>query len=188
MLILHWIDCVWYITTSAEETWFPPKDLDSKITNAYTATRFTRYNIFFYYAAITLVGSEIIPSDQMELIIATLLIFVSTIFIGMVIGEFASLLSSITKKERLKSDEVDIISTVMFSLRLSERLQDRVFEFYYDMNEAQYIQNPTIYQLINPNLTHHLKMYQINASIKEISFLSFDNLNEIEAFSRELEL
>ena len=149
---------------------------------------YSRYNLFIYYAAVIIVGNEILPTDQLEMMIATLLLFVSTIFIGVVIGEFASLLSAITKKERLKSEEVDIISTVMLNLQIKEGVQDRVFDFYNEMSEARFIKTPHLYELINPNLTHHLKMYQINTCIREISFLSFKNLNEIEAFSRELEI
>lgn len=37
---------------------------------------------------------------------------------GLTIGEFSSLLQAITKKERIKSEELDIISTVMLSLKI----------------------------------------------------------------------
>ena len=97
ILTMHWINWLWYFTTEATESWFPPKDLDLKITAAYTNDRFSRYNLFYYYSALILVGNEILPSNRTELLIATILILVSTIFIGIIIGEFASLLSAINK-------------------------------------------------------------------------------------------
>lgn len=122
------------------------------------------------------------PTDSEELLFAIVLIFVSTILIGIVIGEFASLLASITKKERLKSEEFDIIATVMVSLRLPEDIQDRVLLYYDQMNEANYIKNEQIYDTISPSLTDSIKLFQTCKSIKEISFLNFANISQIESF------
>lgn len=122
------------------------------------------------------------PTDSEELLFAIVLIFVSTILIGIVIGEFASLLASITKKERLKSEEFDIIATVMVSLRLPEDIQDRVLLYYDQMNEANYIKNEQIYDTISPSLTDSIKLFQTSKSINEISFLTSANLSQIESF------
>ena len=85
------------MVTESDKTWFPPKDLDFRETGAYTTDKLSRYNLFYYYAAIILVGSEILPTDNTELLVSILLILLGTIFIGMIIGEFASILSAITK-------------------------------------------------------------------------------------------
>lgn len=182
------MDWAWYFITSIDKTWFPPKDLDSRDTKAYTAPQLTKYNLFYYYAALILVGSEILPTDNGELLFGILLIFVSTILIGMVIGEFASLLASITKKERLKSEELDVIATIMVSLRLPEDLQDRVLQYYDQMNEANYIKNEQIYDTISPSLKDAVKLFQNNKSIKEISFLNIANISQIESFWSSLEM
>ena len=96
-LIMHWINWFWYLVTEVDESWFPPKDLDAKVTKAYTGDKFTIYTLYYYYSALILVGSEILPTDNTELLIAILLLFLGTIFIGIIIGEFASILSAITK-------------------------------------------------------------------------------------------
>ena len=97
LLTMHWINCLWYSVTESDKEWFPPKDLDFRKTEAYTGSMTTRYNIFNYYSAIILVSNEILPTDNTELIVLIILIFISTIFIGVIIGEFASLLSALTK-------------------------------------------------------------------------------------------
>jgi hypothetical protein len=71
--------------------------LDSKETKAFTGDRITKYNLFYYYGVLTLVGVELVPTNFRELLIALLLACIGTIFIGVVIGEFTSLLSKITK-------------------------------------------------------------------------------------------
>ena len=46
LLLMHWINWLWYFVTETDRAWFPPKDLDFRTTNAYTAQKGTRYNLF----------------------------------------------------------------------------------------------------------------------------------------------
>lgn len=179
ILVMHWINWVWYLTTEADESWFPPKDLDFKITEAYTTDWLSKYFLFNYYAAFILVGNEILPTDTTELYIATLLIFLGTIFVGLIIGEFTHLLSEMTKKNTLKNEEIDIISQVMLSLKLPERIQDRVFDYYNGMNDSQYVTN---------DITRTIKYYQTRTGIRKLDFLNTETENQIDAFCENLEL
>lgn len=188
LMTMHWINCLWYFVTESDESWYPLKDQDAKDTAAYNGTRFYRYNLFYYYSSLILVGGDVLPSDFIELLVLIVLIFTSTVFIGMVIGEFASLLAAITKKERMKSEEIDIISSVMLSLRLSESIQDRVFEFYDKLTEAMYIKNSEVYSMISPQLADTVKLYQIKSSVSELSFLNQKNKRQIELFWRHVKL
>ena len=52
---------------------------------------------------------ELIPSTNTELIFAILLVFLGTIVLGITIGQFTDLLSAIQRKEREKTEEMDII-------------------------------------------------------------------------------
>lgn len=182
LMFMHWINCLWYFVVASSQSWYPPKDLDSKETNAYTAPQGTVYNIFYYYSALILVGNEMLPSDFLELLVATFLVFFGTIFIGIVIGEFASILAAITKKERIKSEEFDIISVVMLNLRLPEGIQDRVFDYYEKINEANFITNTQIYDLISYNLVDVIKLFQTKGNIYSLGFLNAKNNREIESF------
>lgn len=96
-LIIHWVCCLWYYVTAQNEEWFPPKDLDIKYTEAYTGASFDKYIMFYYYGALTLVANDLLPATEKQTLIAVALYYLGMIIIGMVIGEFTSLLSSITK-------------------------------------------------------------------------------------------
>lgn len=96
-LITHWINCLWYFVVTTDEKWFPPKDQDKKKTEAYEGTKLDRYLLFYYYGVLTLVSNELLPTNYYEILVATMLVLIGTIFIGLIIGEFTSLLSSITK-------------------------------------------------------------------------------------------
>lgn len=179
---------MWYLVTSGDESWFPPKDLDFKYTEAYSGTRSGKYALFYYYSAITLMGSEILPTDSLELLVATILVFVGTIFIGVVIGEFASILEAMSRKERMKSEEMDIISTVMVNLRLPEPMQDRVLEYYDNMNQATYINNMQVYESLSPALADEIKLFQMRSSFSKLPFLNIQNRHQVEMFCRNMEI
>ena len=96
LLTVHWTNWTWYLITSSSQTWFPPKDIDSQETIAFTGDSISRYLLFYYYGLVSLVGGELLPTTSSELIVATLMILSGTVLVGMVIGEFTSLFSSIT--------------------------------------------------------------------------------------------
>jgi hypothetical protein len=107
LLILHWISCFWFITTGGTDkslknkTWFPPKDLDLGRTILFrTSDQLLEYCLLFYYAVLSLVGNEMMPTTIQEVGIAALIIFSGSIVIGTIIGEFSNLLSEMTKKAR----------------------------------------------------------------------------------------
>lgn len=96
-IIIHWINCLWSFLTTREEVWFPPKDLDSRETKAYEASKMDRYFLFYYYGILTLVGNELLPVKFSEILAAIFLLLLGTVFIGAAIGEFTNLISNMTK-------------------------------------------------------------------------------------------
>ena len=74
LLILHWICCGWYVVVMDGSTWDPPKDVDNEVTVLYTGSGVVQYNLLFYYAVLTLVGNELLPSNYFEVGIAALII------------------------------------------------------------------------------------------------------------------
>lgn len=95
------------------------------------------------------------------------------------IGEFASLLSAMNKTDRIKNEEVDIISSIMVSLRLPEEIQDRVFEYHDGINDSQYVPNEH---------TKLIKYFQTRVGLNKISFLNSKNPLEFESFCENLEV
>ena len=125
----------------------------------------------FYYGVLTLVANELIPTSSTEVITAFVLVFGGSVIIGITIGEFAALLSAITKKERERNEEMDIVNSVMLNLRIPEHVQNRVVEYYDEMIKAMFIKNENIYTKLNLSLSDIIKMYQMEKSIKNLNFI-----------------
>jgi uncharacterized membrane protein YqjE len=98
LLVIHWIACLWYLSIGIENTWNPPKDVDWDKTIIYDASTNEKYNIFFYYSVLSLVTSELMPTNRLEVIIATIILFGGTLIIGVLIGEFTSILNDMGEK------------------------------------------------------------------------------------------
>jgi len=101
ILILHWFACFSYFGFVPANNWIPPKDMDDidGVDQVYvTDNPSTGYVVMFYYAALFLMGNDIIPSDNFEIGISFLFVFIGIITLGLLIAEFASLVNDITKK------------------------------------------------------------------------------------------
>lgn len=59
-----------------------------------------KYALDFYYSLLTMVGNDLLPTSFSEMGIATMFIFLGSIVIGSIIGEFSSIMSDISKKAR----------------------------------------------------------------------------------------
>lgn len=188
VLIIHWINWIWFYTVNINETWYPPKDLDSKVTKAYSASGSTQYILFYYYGVITLVGNELLPTVYYELLCALFLVFLATVVIGLVIGEFTYLMSNFTKSQREANEELDIINTLMVNLRLSEELQNRVSDYYDKMTESRFIKNTSIYDLLSLNFANQLKTFQVIKWLRKINFINSNYLRQVESFSSYLSI
>ena len=124
-------------------------------------------------------GNEILPTDYTELVVLTILLFFSTVFLGIIIGEFVALLSAITKNQRIKNDEADLINSVMYSLKIPEKLQDKVIEYHDDISQFKYITKGSIQKLISTSLLETIMLYQTGYRILSIEFLGMENSDKI---------
>jgi len=93
LLLIHWIACLWKVIVSIDSTWNPPKDLDWDSTVIYTGTAFEKYNVFFYYSILTLVTNELMPTNNLEVLMAILILLLGSLTIGVLIGEFTSIMN-----------------------------------------------------------------------------------------------
>ena len=93
LLLIHWIACLWKVVVSINSDWEPPKDLDWDSTVIYTGTPFEKYNVFFYYSILTLVTNELMPTNNLEVIMAILILLLGSVASGALIGEFTSIMN-----------------------------------------------------------------------------------------------
>jgi len=126
ILILHWISCGWYFIFKGRATWYPIKDVDLKRTILYSGDGSDKgslvaiYQLLFYYAALILVGNELMPTSQVEVGMAAIITMIGIIVLGVIIGQFSSILSDMSKKQRMENEEFDLLSSVMQSLKIPE--------------------------------------------------------------------
>jgi hypothetical protein len=144
--------------------------------------------MFYYYAILTLTGSEILPTNTIELHIATLIVFMGTIVFGLVIGEFSAILSSITAKNRAVSEEIDLISSTMLLLRIPEDIQNRVLDYYDEVVKADFVNDSNFYDLLSPHLGNAIKLFSIKKTLKSLSFMDINNIREVESFASKCEI
>lgn len=168
LLIIHWIASFWYMITSSIQDWFPPKDLDFRTTEIYNDNRFTTYTILFYYATLTLVGAELLPSSSLEVGFAALIILLGSIIIGTIIGEFSTILSEIQKKARQQNEEVDMVQAVMSALKIPEGIQARTMDYYEFLINARFVRKDDFYDSINISLGNTIKLYQVERAIRKM--------------------
>ena len=183
VLAFHWTNWIWYLTVQDDENWFPPSDLDFKETKAYSGDRLTVYIIFYYYAVLILTGEELLPTDESELYVATFLAFVGTIMIGLLIGEFSSLLSAITKNERENQEQEDMVITVMQNLKIPDQIQNRVTSFQEFRVNSKYIDSKDFYDTLPTDMLCSIKSYQIRPT-----FISKSDVKQIHKFVEHMEI
>lgn len=188
LISIHWTNWAWFLITEDTEVWFPAKDLDHKHTVAFSGDPFEKYVLFYYYGMLTLIGNDLIPTDYSEIIFSIIMGFVGMIFIGMVIGEFTTLLSNLTKHERIMTEETDLINNVMLTLHLPEKIQSRVTQYYEDTTQSLFIHNPAAYRILSFWNADFIKLFQIRNSIYEISFLDAGNKRQIDSFVEHLRI
>jgi len=126
LLILHWIACLWYVVIMdmrGDRRWQPPKDVDDGETLLYGGSGIQEYLILFYYSVLTLVANDLLPTNYFEVTIAALIILLGSIVIGILIGEFSSILSEISKKARQQNEEIDLVQSTMAALQIPEDIQ-----------------------------------------------------------------
>ena len=121
--MIHWIACLWYIVINQDSTWQPPKDVDWSHTDIYTGSLWNKYNIFFYYSVLSLVSNELMPTTQLEVLVATLTLLIGTLTVGVLIGEFSSILNDMGEKAEKINEQFDMIQSVMIGLKLPEAIQ-----------------------------------------------------------------
>lgn len=100
-LILHFLSCAAFWVFDISNTWIPPKDLDNADDDPSIITLNdvgAKYILMFYYATLFLLQSDPLPTNLGELWGCFFFTFLGSITFGILIGQFSSLLESITQK------------------------------------------------------------------------------------------
>ena len=99
LLLVHWIGCIWYMLVYEQDSWVPPKDLDSGITDFYEIGKFKQYTVVFYYAILLIVGNESGPTTTLQTVFSSLVVITGAIVTAFIFGNMAALMATINKKD-----------------------------------------------------------------------------------------
>ena len=126
MLSIHLIGWFWYIIADIEKQWVPPKNLDVGENVMFTGQIFEEYLLNYYYSTLVVIGIDFLPTNNTEILVWIFLTLSGPVIIGIVIGQFTAHIETMTKQEREKNDEIDLVNTVLCSLRIKEQLKLKV--------------------------------------------------------------
>lgn len=98
---------------------------------------------------LTLVANDLIPTTDLEIYMSTLLVFTGTICIGIMIGEIASVLSEMTKRNRIATEDYDNLLSFLTGLKISASVQDWVSEYLHFLDKTQFIKDDIFYNYVS---------------------------------------
>jgi len=120
--------------------------------------------------------------------IAALIIFIGSIVIGTIIGEFSNILSEMTKKARQQNEELHLIGSVMTTLKIPEETQNRVYEYFDIKNEGKYVRNEKFYEILNYSLQQTIRLFQTEEAIMRTDLFDHRNSSQIENFANLIKI
>ena len=140
MLVLwtHWWNWFWFSIIQIDNTWVPPKNAGFENKGYGNLSTLEYYCLVYYYAIVTLIGADILPTSSTELLAALFLVFIGSVLIGILIGQFTNVLLDLISKETQRNDDYDMIDSTMFWLKLPLEIQNRVKDYYDMIVESNY--------------------------------------------------
>lgn len=174
---------------SIEDGWLPPKDVDSKVTILHDSQGIlSEYLLIYYYAVISLIGTDLIPVSESELLSCLFLLLLGPVMIGILIGQFSNILYDLTAKERQRTEVHDLIANTMYSLRLPIEIQNRVDEYYDITTESSIYYDQKAFDSLNYFLQDQIIIAKSKSTISKISFIDLQHQEKLKALILNLEL
>lgn len=132
LLYLHLLSCGWNMLVSVEKIWVPVIDtIHEDKYRFYDEDHWFRYLFSLYIAINTLVGSEILPLSNTEVVFCMISILIGALLFSYMLGEIAVLVIE-SKRYLFKFfKKLDKINMIMRSLKLSEDLQLNITDYFF---------------------------------------------------------
>lgn len=108
--------------------------------------------------------------------------------IGVVIGQFSSLLEILNSKGRLKTEEIDILHSTMFNLRINENIQKKVTKYYEIITEPHLGFKKDAFKYLNHSLHEKIELYQIKGTVSDLSFIHQNNSELLKSLADNMSI
>ena len=106
-IFVHWIGCLWFLIVSIDQAWIPNFNLFDYAAvevQYFDMTLWQKYSISFYYAALLILGADIIPVNDVQYFYGALVVLMGNIFVAFIFGNMTSLMASLSKKDNRLQD------------------------------------------------------------------------------------
>eukprot|EP00347_Sterkiella_histriomuscorum_P005402 403356751 len=181
-IFVHWIGCIWYLIINIDQVWVPNIIAGEDPTIFYNYSTWYQYSIVYYYSILLLVGSDILPTNDIQYIFGSIIVVIGNILIAFLFGNMATLMASINKKDNHLQDQLDNVSSVMRSIKLPKPMQLDIMRYYQYINETPDIMQDLdkFFNMLSPALEHQIHLYINKKLIAQIDF--FADFSEVEIF------
>jgi hypothetical protein len=139
--------------------------------------------VFFYYSVLTLVTNELMPTNNIEILSAICILLTGSLVIGILIGEFSSIMSDMSETANRQNEELDMMTSVMMGLKLPEEIQLNVLDYYLALQSCKYVHNDQVYDYLNKCITNTIKHFQVEHWVIQSQLVHEDNQSLILQFA-----
>ena len=139
--------------------------------------------MFFYYSVLTLVTNELMPTNNVEILSAICILLTGSLVIGILIGEFSSIMSDMSETANRQNEELDMMTSVMMGLKLPEEIQLNVLDYYLALQSCKYVHNDQVYDYLNKCITNTVKHFQVENWVIQSQLIHEDNQSLILQFA-----
>ena len=189
VLWTHWCNWFWYSIIQIQNTWVLPKDIGLDNSNEYSnQSTFEIYWLIYYYSIITLIGADIFPTNDTELFASALLVFIGSVLIGILIGQFTNVLLDLNSKETYQNEIYDMIDNTMFCLKLPLEIQNRIKEYYEMITESSYHYNKMSFSCLNSFYQDKIILQKSHETISQMPFMNTRSNEHLKAVIMNLEI
>lgn len=116
-MYIHILGCLWYFVVSEDELWIPNTDFiwfgNTQIYDYYSRPWSRSYIYSVFIAFYLLNVSEVCPKTQTEFTVAIMVMVVSSIANGIIIGNMALYMVELNKKNADFQRKMDTVGTAM---------------------------------------------------------------------------
>ncbi|MGF1492695.1 MAG: ion transporter [Microcoleaceae cyanobacterium] len=130
-LIDHWVACIWYLIGSiavanAQISWLTNSGLE----NVLPRTKYL-HSLYWSITTLTTVGyGDITPENDVEIIFSLMVMFLGVAIYAFIIGNVASIMSSLNASQNHFREKLDQIQSYMRERRIPRYLQKEVRNYY----------------------------------------------------------
>lgn len=126
VMYIHCQACAWFFFTNLDKTWHPFEyylvDDHHDFYNKEETGLVYQYTFSVYHSVNILLGEELLPVTSIQAIVASIALLMGEFIHAHIMGTIAVVLQSMSRKTTKFSEQIEIASSTMKTIKLSEDL------------------------------------------------------------------